>query len=144
MIDILRLYDYVNVSIRDRYNEKYDGKALAMKGVYAQQKKGDYEYIFSGEDRPYKVYDGALYPMMGSLRFLVEQKPGDTAYSWKLKSFAEVKAFFDEVAPELVETTYKTSLIYGRRPNPVGKDDNHWDNMYKTVALNYYSKHPHK
>jgi hypothetical protein len=111
-----------------------------MKGVFATKERGSYQYIFIGDERNYKLYDGALYPMLGALRFLVEQKPGEKVYSWKLKSFDDVKSFFDEVAPDLVATTYKTSLIYGRKPNPIGKDENHWDNMYKTVALHFYSK----
>ncbi len=144
LIDILRLYDYVNIRSRERYNEEMKGRAAAMKGVYATKKRGTYPYIFTGEVRNYKLYDGALYPMLGALRFLVEQKPGENVYSWKLKSLDKVKAFFDEVAPDLVTTTYKTSVIYGRKPNPIGKDENHWDNMYKTVALHFYSNYSPK
>jgi hypothetical protein len=140
LVDILQLYDYVQIQGRIRYNEETGGRAASMVGVYATKKKGTYPYIFTGTQAPYKLYDGALYPMLGALRFLVQQKPGDIVYSWKLKSIDEVKAFFDEIAPELVTTTYKTSLIYGRKPNPIGKDDNHWDNMYKTVALHFLNK----
>jgi hypothetical protein len=144
LIDILHLHDYVHIQSRERYNEEMGGRAAAMKGVYATKKRGTYEYIFTGEERNYRLYDGALYPMLGAMRFLAEQKPGEKVYSWKLKSFDKVKSFFDEVAPDLVATTYKTSLIYGRKPNPIGKDDNHWDNMYKTVALHFYSKYSPK
>ena len=141
LVDILHLYDHVNIRSRERYNEEMGGRAAGMKGVYATKKRGNYEYIFTGEERNYRLYDGALYPMFGAMRFLVEQKPGEDVYSWKLKSLDKVKTFFDEVAPDLVATTYKTSLIYGRKPNPIGKDENHWDNMYKTVALHFYSKY---
>lgn len=141
LIDILRLHDHVHILSRERYNETTGGRAAGMKGVYATKKRGNYEYIFVGQARDYQLYDGALYPMLGAMRFLVEQKPGENFYSWKLKSFNEVESFFDEVAPDLVATTYKTSLIYGRKPNPMGKDENHWDNMYKTVALHFYSKY---
>lgn len=140
LIDILQLHDYVHISSRDKYNDVNGGRAAGMKGVYATKKRNTYEFIFIGEERDYRLYDGALYPMLGALRFLVEQKPGEKCYSWKLKSLNEIKDFFDEIAPELVATTYKTSLIYGRKPNPIGKDENHWDNMYKTVALHYLSK----
>lgn len=139
--DILYLYDYAQVRSRERYNEELRGRAAAMKGVYATKKRGTHQYIFMGEERPYWLYDGALYPMLGAMRFLVEQKPEDNVYSWKLPSFNDVKSFFDEIAPDLVVTTYNTSLTYGRKPNPIGKDDNHWDNMYKTVALHYLTNH---
>lgn len=144
LTDILRLHDYVHIRSRERYNDEMGGRAAGMKGVYATKKRGNYEFIFLEEERNYKLYDGALYPMLGAMRFLVEQKPDEKVYSWKLKSFDKVKSFFDEVAPDLVATTYKTSLIYGRKPNPIGKDENHWDNMYKTVALHFYSKHSPK
>lgn len=144
--DILYLHDYVHIQSKERYNEAKvaqgsKGKAGGMVGVYATKKRGEYEFIFIDETKAHKLYDGALYPMLGALRYLVEQKPGEDVYSWKLKSFEEVKSFFDEIAPELVATTYKTSLIYGRKPNPIGKDENHWDNLYKTVALHFHSKY---
>jgi hypothetical protein len=141
LLDILCLHDYVHIHSRERYNEVMGGRAAGMKGVYTTKKRGYYEYIFTDEERDYRLYDGALYPMLGAMRFLVEQKPGENVYSWKLKSFDKVKSFFDDVAADLVATTYKTSLVYGRKPNPIGKDENHWDNMYKTVALHFYSKY---
>jgi hypothetical protein len=144
LVDILDLHDYVHLRSRDRYNEVTGGRAKSMKGVYATKKRGTYEYIFTGEEADYKLYDGTLYPMLGALRFLVEQKAGEKVYSWKLASFEDVKSFFDEVAPELVKITYQTSVTYGLKPNPVGKDDNHWDNLYKTVALHYLSKYASK
>lgn len=151
--DILCLHDYVHIMSRKRRNEIEGGRTAGMTGVYATKKRGDYEFIFmgnkeasqlSGGKLDAKLYDGALYPMLGAMRFLVEQKPGEKVYSWKLKSFAEVKSFFDEIAPELVNTTYNTSLTYGRKPNPIGKDENHWDNMYKTVAWRFMTKHSSK
>ncbi|MCL4457315.1 MAG: AIPR family protein [Nitrospirae bacterium] len=148
--DILYLYDYVHIMSRKRRNEKVeDAKTAGMKGVYARRKRGDYDFIFignkeakqlSGGKLDAKLYDGVLYPMLGALRFLVEQKKGEKTYSWKLKSFKEVKSFFDEIAPELVNTTYNTCRTYNNKPNPVGKDNNHWDNMYKTVALAYLQR----
>jgi hypothetical protein len=144
LIDILYLHDYVHVQSRVRYNAERSGRAAGMAGVYSTKKRGTYELIFMGTETQSKLYDGALYPMLGAMRFLVEQKPGEKVYSWKLESFDKVKLFFDEVAPDLVETTHKTSVTYGRKPNPIGKDENHWDNMYKTVAVRFYSKYSSK
>lgn len=135
--DILYLVDYVGVSGRKRYNVEMGGRAGAMKGVYASRKRGKYDFIFMDTQDDYKIYEGALYPILGALRFLVEQKKGDSVYSWRLKSLEEVKTFYDEIAPSLITTTYNTSLIYSGKPNPIGKDDNHWDNLYKTVALHF-------
>jgi hypothetical protein len=111
-----------------------------MVGLFTPTKTKPYKLYFMGVETSQKLYDGALYPMLGAMRFLVEQKPGADVYSWKLNSLAKVEEFFDEIAPELVATTYQASLIYGRKPNPIGKDKNHWDNLYKTVALHYLTK----
>jgi len=145
LIDILFLHDYIHVQSRELWNKKTGGRAGGMTGLFTPKKsRSNYPLVFMGIETEQKLYDGALYPMLGAMRFLVEQKPGENVYSWKLKSFNEVKSFFDEVAPDLVATTYKTSLIYGRKPNPIGKDENHWDNMYKTVAIHFYTKYSPK
>jgi len=142
LVDILLLHDYIHVQSRELWNKKTGGRAGGMVGLFAPKKKrSNYPLVFMGVETEQKLYDGALYPMLGAMRFLVEQKDGEDVYSWKLKSFNDVKTFFDEVASDLVATTYNTSLTYGRKPNPIGKDENHWDNTYKTVALHYYSKY---
>jgi hypothetical protein len=138
--DILYLYDYVHLNSREIYNRDRNGNAGAMKGVFESRTKKPFDFIFMDQQEYYRLYDGTFYPILGALRFLVEKKSGDKYYSWKVGSLQNVKSFFDKVAADLVETTYKTSLIYGRKPNPVGKDDNHWDNLYKTVALAYLEK----
>jgi len=138
--DILYLHDYIQLKSKAFYNEEKGGKAGRMKGLFDHKKRAKFHFVFSGQESRYKLYDGALYPIFGAMRFLVEKKPSDKCYSWKLDSFQKVKSFFDKIAADMVETTYKTSLIYGRKPNPIGKDDNHWDNLYKTVALAYLQK----
>ena len=145
--EILYLHDYVSLEGRRCYNEATGGKAGAM-GVFNSRKKIGrvqrvHKFTFLGKEmqdgwkKEHKLYDGALYPVLGALRFLVEQKYGDDVYSWKLGSFEEVKSFFSQVAPELIKITHTESIKYGRKPNPLGKDNNHWSNLYKTVALQY-------
>jgi len=133
--DILYLHDYIHINSRKKYNAEQGGRAGAMKGVYDQRRRGKFKFIFMNEEYEYKLYDGTLYPILGAMRFLVERKPGDDHFSWKLPSFSAVKGFFDKVAPEMISLTYNTSLTYGRKPNAIGKDDNHWSILYKTVAL---------
>jgi len=135
--DILYLHDYVHIKSREMYNKQKGGKAGGMVGVFDKRKKGAFHFIFMDEESEYKLYDGTLYPILGALRYLVEIKPGEKEYSWKFKSFDQVLSFFDGIAAKMIETTYNTSLTYGRKPNAVGKDENHWDNLYKTVALAY-------
>jgi hypothetical protein len=145
LVDILLLHDYIHIQSREIWNKKTGGRAGGMIGLFTPKKKrSNYPLVFMGGETEQKLYDGALYPMLGAMRFLVERKDGEDVYSWRLMSFDDVKSFFDEVASDLVATTYNTSLHYGRKPNPIGKDENHWDNMYKTVALHFYSKYSSK
>ncbi len=141
--DILYLHDYIHIKSREKYNEK-GGKAGGMKGVFESRKRKPFKFIFMGGENKFRLFGGSLYPIFGALRFLVEKKNGDAHYSWKPGSFAKVKAFFDRVAADMLQTTYNTSLIYGRKPNPIGKDANHWDNLYKTVALEYLNPRQRK
>lgn len=133
--DILFLSDYVSVRGYERCNDEglHSGGWV---GVYENKKKG-HKFLFMQAEHKYRMYDGALYPILGALRFLVEKKKGDATYSWRLNSFNEVKKFFDDVAPKLLTITYNTSLTYGRKPNPVGKSDNHWEQLYQTVELHF-------
>lgn len=137
--DILYLYDYVQIKGKDLYNNKYKGKAGAL--AFAQHKKrGFYDFIFANAKGQTKLFDGALYPILGAFRFLVEQKKNDEFYSWKLKSFDEVKAFYEKIGAQLINNTKTTSDSLGKNPNAIGKDHNHWDNLYKTVALAYFEE----
>jgi len=141
--DILYLHDYIHFKAKDIYNAEKGGKGGAMKGVFEhknEKSRKSFQFIFMSSEGKDKLYDGALYPIFGALRFLVEKRQSDNFYSWKLKSFEEVKLFFDKIAANMIATTYNTSLIYGRKPNAIGKDDNHWDNLYKTVALAYLQR----
>lgn len=135
--DILYLHDYIHIRAREVYNLETRGHAAGMKGVYDKRERKPFTFLFMGKESMYKLFDGALFPMFGAMRFLVEKRPGRNHYSWKLPCFDDVKRFFDRVATDMVEVTYNTSKTYGLKPNPIGKDDNHWRYLYKTVALEY-------
>ena len=137
--DILQLHDHVHLQAREQYNRQLKGHAAALKGVFNTRKRGKHSLVFSGQESESILHDGALYPILGALRFLVVEGP-EGKYAWRVGSFKEVKRLFDRVAHELVQAAYRTSLVYGRKSNPVGKDDNLWTTLYKTVALEYFSK----
>lgn len=145
--DILYLHDYIHIRAREIYNADKGGRAGAMKGVFEhkdEKNRKNFPFLFINEERKDKLYDGALFPIFGAMRFLVQKKPGEDVYSWKLESFEKVKSFFDKIAANMIATTYNTSVNYGRKPNAIGKDDNHWDNLYKTVALAYLQRNNSK
>jgi hypothetical protein len=133
--DILELYDYVQLQAKEPYNSKYKGKFEGLAFVQKRE-RGKYPYIFLGKEAEYRIADGALYPILGAFRFLVEDK--GKHFGWKLRSFNEVKKFFDGIGAELIMSTKGTSDSRDKNPNSIGKDDTHWQNLYKTVALEYF------
>lgn len=136
--DILYLHDYIHIHSGKIYNKETGGKSGLMKGVFDVRERGKFKFIFMDEESDRRLFDGTLFPIFGAMRYLVEVKPGKRTYSWKLNSFEDVKRFFDGIAADMITTTYNTSVNYGRKPNAVGKDDNHWNNLYKTVALHFF------
>lgn len=134
--DILELHDYVHYKSLKLYNDKFKGKGGKF-SFNKTRKRGVYKYLFLGEEGKNWLYDGALYPILGSLRYLLERRLGAKHYSWKLGSLHDVKIFFDKIGADLINITQNTSLNKGRNPNAIGKDDNHWAFLYQTVALAY-------
>ncbi|HEX2896835.1 MAG TPA: AIPR family protein [candidate division Zixibacteria bacterium] len=132
--DILELHDYVHFKSLDLYNKKYKGKGGKL-AFNKSRKRGVYNYIFLGAEGKNWLYDGALYPILASLRYLVEIKHGAEFYSWKVGSLNDVKKLFDNVGADLINITRNTSDKEGRNPNAIGKDDNHWAFLYQTVAF---------
>ena len=144
--DILALHDYINSCSADLYNAKKKnegskGMAGGMKGVFEKRKRGKYHFYFINKDSDTRLYSGTFYPIMGALRFLVIEDVQKKEYRWRLKSFEDVKKFYDSIAGDLIETTYRTSLTYTRKPDAVAKDDNHWENLYNKVALHYLTEY---
>ncbi|MCG8430864.1 MAG: AIPR family protein, partial [Candidatus Omnitrophica bacterium] len=138
--DILCLRDYIDLNARELYNKKTKGKGGAMVGIYSKRSRGKFQLLFMQAESEYKLFDSALYPMLGALRYLVHIKPGEKEYSWKIGSLEKVKAIYRSVAADMLRTTYNTSSAYGKKQTSVGKDENLWDSLYKTVALAYLQK----
>ncbi len=133
--DILQLYDIINLEGRDLYNNKYKGRGGGL-AFYKSRKRGKYRFAFSGQESKYQLHDGALLPMMGAFRFLVEEN-SEGNFVWKPGSFDGVRRIWKNVGADMINTTKMTSDSRGKNPNAIGKDEGHWDSLYKTVALEY-------
>ncbi len=143
--DILILHDYIQAKSNELYNKKYAGKGGNLK-FYQHYKKPKtkprrkFQLLFTGKETEFKLYDGALYPVLGAFRYLVEQKNGSQCFSWKMGSLNEVKRIFDEIGGDLINATRNTSDSHAKNPNAIGKDESHWDNLYNKVAITYLQK----
>ena len=137
--DILDLHDYIHLHGKALYNEATGGKGGNLSWM-DRRKRGQHSLIFSGAKTEDKLVDGALYPMLGAFRYLVQQKKSERVYSWKVGSFDRVKELFNVVGGDMMQATQQTSVISGRNPSVIGKNQGHWDNLYKTVAIAYLEK----
>lgn len=138
--DILCLHDYIHLNLGKKYNEALKqegakGRAHGMVGVFDHKQKGTFKFIFADKESDYKLYDGTFFPIYGAMRYLVKKK-GDE-YAWKFKSFDDVKKMFDAKAKELLEATYRKTEEFGKKPNPVGKNESHWDYLYEKIVTAY-------
>lgn len=139
--EILALYDYIQLEGAEIYNKNLKAKGESGRGrkhaFYQGKKRGKYHFIFSNREAQHRLFDGALYPMFGAFRFLVKENPKDATFMWKLKRFEEVKKVFDKTVVDMIKSTKYVSDKYGRNPNAIGKDGQHWDNLFKTVKIAY-------
>jgi len=134
--DILQLRDIIDLEGRELYNKKYSGRGGGL-AFYKSRKRGKYQFYFAGKESKHQLHDGALMPLMGAFRFLVTENTTDGNFKWKTESFKGVVDLWRRVGADMINTTKITSDSRSKNPNAIGKDEGHWDSLYKTVALEY-------
>lgn len=143
--DILCLHDCIQKESSSLYTDKYRGRGGALAFVKRHKKpktkpRRKYKLTFTGDEVEFKLYEGALYPILGAFRYLVEVKDGSPYFSWKPGSFKNVRKLFRQIGADLIYATKNTSDTHGKNPNAIGKDENHWDNLYNKVGMAYLEK----
>ncbi len=138
--DILKLADTISHDARDLHN-RTGGKAGKLAFVDGR-KSGEYQFPFLGKTGPYKLSAGALYPMLGAFRWMVEEG-ADGMYHWK-GSFQDVLALWDLTGGDLMRLTQAASDENGRNPNAIGKSLQHWTTLYSQVGFAQLSADPRR
>jgi hypothetical protein len=128
--DILVLYDTISFEARELHNKAggKGGKLAFMEG----RERGKFPFPFIGTEGAYRLRRGALFPMLGAFRWMVEEG-SDGKAQW-IGGFDSVLKLWRELGGELMKATQATSDELGRNPNAVGKSRNHWANLHSTVA----------
>lgn len=129
--DVLKFHDIVRIEARKLWNQA-GGKAGALAFV-EHRNSGKYDFKFTGEKDDYRLVTGALYPMLASFRWYVEQDPLTFKMRWRGGFSAVLKAWRD-VGVELMQATVHTSNELGRNPQSIGKSRNHWANLHARVV----------
>lgn len=135
MIDVFKLYDLIERSMAKKYREGNNNGAYGrVKGVEVAKSEAKFKSKFYGYEMDHKTPKGFLYPILGAFRALLEEKDG--SYSWKADPFE----YFEELGKNLVVDTIERSRSLGNNPNAVGKDTNHWKQLYNNVLTQYLLK----
>ncbi|MCP4608709.1 MAG: hypothetical protein GY845_08340 [Planctomycetes bacterium] len=133
--DIIKLHDIIDLEGRSLYNEKYRGRAAAL-AFYKSRKRGKYQFVFTQKESKHQMHDGALMPLMGAFRFMVTEDNNGN-FVWKTGSFDGVLKIWKKIGADMINSTKITSDSRAKNPNAIGKDEGHWDSLYKTVAIEY-------
>ena len=128
---ILQLKDQIYADMPVTYNSAVEGKFGRLTGVMEISGKKNMtpiELPFSGEESTYAIPTAFIYPILASLRNLVECK--DNKCSWK----KDPNKFFDSLKEELIRRVVEQAKEF-RNPNKLGKDNATWGRCYDYVAL---------
>lgn len=131
MIDIFKLYDFLESKMFDFYRAKNpSGKYGAVSGVITpRDSKKQLTTKFYQNPMSHGSPNGFIFPILGSLRALLEEKDG--VYAWICDPFD----MLEKVGPELVCTTVDRSRTLGNNPAQVGKDTGNWQTLYMRVKF---------
>jgi len=138
VIDILHLYEYIQLEFSDQYK-----KGLPKGAKFGKRKEIQYydKYPKTGKKLPltgklsqYGVPDGYLYPLLGSFRPLVTCNDDGSA-EWLVSPFKH----FDNEGWLLIKHILGQSENLGRNPNAVGKNKELWM-LLRTLVENMLFK----
>lgn len=132
LLDILTLHDTIQMTFRDRWNEG-GGQAGGLSFVESR-KRGEFELPFVGTSTSHRLLNGALYPLLGSFRWMVIINQESGLAEWKV-DFEEVKGLWNESARELIGIITQHNIELGRNPNALGKSKSLWSALHKAVAF---------
>lgn len=133
--DILTLYDHIRRDFMRVHNE-IGGKAGNLRIVEkAPESVGRYKFRFAKlDEHDMRLTKGAAYPILGAFRNFVQIDEKTGLAKWQ-GGFANVMASWKALAPELVSETKQSIKDIGNAPDSLGKNRNHWANLFKTVRL---------
>lgn len=129
IVDIFKVHDKLQKNIGVYYQQYFNnGRYGQVKGVSASKNKS----TFYQETIDYISPKGFVFPILGSFRALIiEDKDG--FYTWAKNPFE----YLDRIGPELVGETIERHRSLGNSPGNVGKDSNHWKQLYRRVLTEY-------
>ena len=127
---ILRMRDVIYAEMPEAYNDA-GGKFGNLTGVIELSKKKNAEPIelpFISKESTYSIPSAFIYPILASLRNLVDCK--NDKCSWK----RDPEKFFEDMKVELIQRVVDQAKEF-RNPNKLGKSKDTWRSCYDCIAL---------
>lgn len=135
---VLELYDIIRRDFLRIYSKEVSNQAAKLKIVEdAPKKSGVFQFRFAGlEPHERRLTKGAAYPILGAFRNYVRINPESGQAEW-VGGFDNVKAVWDQIGRDLVLETREAVKSIGNAPDVLGKNRNHWANLYRTVENHF-------
>ncbi len=133
---IFELHDRIGYESKDIYNAATKGK-FGRWSFVEMKKPGP--YVFTGLPSEHQLMTGALFPLLGAMRWMVVEDPATGEAMWQ-DGFPSVLELWRDVAPELLIQTGQASQELGRNPHTLGRSRNHWSSLHSKVGLRYLQK----
>jgi hypothetical protein len=135
VVEILELFDHVHVNFQTQYigfnRQMKDSGAKFGKRREVNDLKGKTRVLpLTETEVAYLVPDGWLYPVVASMRMLLDFPEGKSA-KWAQDPFE----YFDDYGYELVGDVMEQSAAYGYNPQTVGKSRPVWSGLRGKVKL---------
>jgi len=129
--DIIRLHDHVYSAFEPTY-ERYN-KEVNKTGAKLARRKGVENKRFSlpltGNQTEYKVDKGLLFPLLASLRALLNFENGKA--SWRV----DPVGFFDDYGPDLMGTLIDQYELCNKNPQTTGKKKANYTALHNQARL---------
>lgn len=132
--EILALYDIIRRDFLRVYSDVVSSHAAKLKIVEeCGGRAGQFRFPFAGlEPHQRRLTKGAAFPILATFRNYVTLNPETGIAEW-VGGFDHVKDVWREVAKDLVLETREATKSIGNAPDALGKNRNHWSNLYRTV-----------
>jgi AIPR protein len=132
--EILALYDIIRRDFLRINAELVNNKGAQLKIVEkASQKAGQFQFRFAKlESYDRRLTKGAAYPLLGAFRNYVKINAQSGVAEW-VGGFENVKSVWERIGPDLVSETREAVKSIGNSPDMLGKNRNHWANLYRAV-----------
>jgi hypothetical protein len=132
-VDILELYDLIQLHLPDLYNKVRGGKFGHLTGVTTYKGKHKDHLYFISKDSKYGVPAGFTYPILGGFRALLEERGG--RYVWG-KHLDPREMLLNGLGETLADTIGNFALD-ARNPSKTGKSPLVWQACYQAARVEY-------